>query len=165
MLEIKYRILRWGRLDGAWVWFLIVSLLCICQHTQSLAQVPNPAHTPFDTQLHKKPEGLSKPKSVEPTQDQSETAYDDLAQGDTTSIVIVKGQKTGQKQVERGRPHLRDQLESSGVWGVMSGGEGSRLEVQVRGAGGHQSGLFLDDIPLHSLSMLEFKKQNGLSSY
>ena len=82
------------------------------------------------------------PTSESPT---SETLDEDSA------TIIVKEKSNHLSLVKQGQIQLRDQLNSSGVWGVMSGGEGSRLEVQIRGAGGHQSGVYLDDIPLHSL--------------
>lgn len=46
---------------------------------------------------------------------------------------------------------LREAFESLGGWGSSTGGEGSRLEIQIRGGAGQQSGLYIDDIALHSL--------------
>ena len=68
-----------------------------------------------------------------------------------TSTVVVRGQRTPDPLVSRDQPTLREQLEALGAWGATSGGAGARLEMQLRGAGGHQSGLILDGVPLHSL--------------
>lgn len=75
----------------------------------------------------------------------------DIDLSEVASTVIVKGTKPTQNRIRHERASLRDTLEDQGAWGVMSGGAGSRLEVQVRGSGGHQNGVYLDEIPLHSL--------------
>lgn len=43
---------------------------------------------------------------------------------------------------------LQDQIQRQGGWNLNSGGAGGRMEVQLRGAGGHQSGIYIDDLPI-----------------
>ena len=77
-------------------------------------------------------------------------SIEDLSEQQSIEVKVI-GSTSSTKVIEVETTSLRDVFESMGAWGLSSGGEGSRLELQIRGGGGQQSGLYIDDIPLHSL--------------
>ena len=75
---------------------------------------------------------------------------------DIESDEMIVRERRESPRVERAhldshRAQLEEVVSSLGAWSTSSGGQGARMEVQLRGSGGHQSGLYIDDIPLHSL--------------
>ena len=65
--------------------------------------------------------------------------------------IIVRENLVQSETVKIKHSNLEDFLHEQGVATLSTGGEASRLELQLRGGSGAQAGIYIDQIPLHGL--------------
>jgi outer membrane cobalamin receptor len=83
--------------------------------------------------------------------DETTHAIDVDQVNDAALSVTVRKNTSQTTPITYSSTNLQTLLKSSGAWSLATGGEGSRLELQLRGSSGAQTGIYLDQIPLHSL--------------
>ena len=121
----------------------ILSLCLACSFVQKLFD-----HNCFAQSLNSN----SPTKKFESTEDdQSETQDEIEDQQSNDGEIIVRESVVQSERVKLEHNNLKDLLKRQGVATLSMGGEGSRLEIQIRGGTGAQAGIYLDQIPLHGL--------------